>query len=140
MKNRTWICLLCGLGSWGLFLLSMLTMNLSSRWIAYGLATLWIASSLAGVVLASVFRFRVGIRKDGYLRWGMIASALMLAIQVFVLLLSYFQQNFEWESSTVGGASFGASVAVMIVSAVVYRFLARKGQARIESLPREEKD
>ena len=137
MKNRVLICPLLGFGSWGLFILSMLTMNFFSRWIAFGLALLWVASSVAGVVVSLTFRFRFGTRRNGAIRWGMIVSVLMTAVQIFLFLLSFLQQKNLWDSSAVGAISGGLSLAAVVVLAILYRFLAHRGQTRIESAPGE---
>lgn len=127
--------LICGLASWVLCLIAALLMDLFPLWLADVLTVCWVAASLGAVVLSITVRFFVGIRKDLLLRWGMLCGSVMIFAQVLFFGLMYFQQHFEWETSSVGLVSLGLALGVTALFVCLYLFAARRGQAKIENTP-----
>lgn len=126
------ICLGGSLLSWVVCVISFGVMGSVSGVAADLLAVLWVLLSLGAVVNASVLRFFVGDRRMPAVSWGFVLGILSVFVQVFAVSLSVIQQKTDWESASVGGASFGISLGTAVLFTAVYRILGRWGQARKE--------
>lgn len=135
--NKTFVgqeknCLLCGIGTWVLFVAAMLLMNLFNEIFAALFALLWGGSSVGAVVLAVGIRSRIGTKKVSVLRWGMLLGTSMLGVQGFLLGLLVFQGQWKWESSEAGVMAVLVALFLILFSVFLYLFLGRRRQLRLE--------
>ncbi|MBP3300601.1 MAG: hypothetical protein J6M34_03765 [Clostridia bacterium] len=126
-------CLLCGIGTWVLFAVAMLLMNVFNEFFAYIFALLWIGLSLGAVVLAVGIRAEIGTKKVPALRWGMVLGTAMLTVQSFLLGLLVLQGQWKWESVDAGMMSLLIALFVTLLSVFLYLFFGRRKQLRIEN-------